>query len=252
MTQLESLLTRGRLLLALCLLVGCSSSNLSDGGAAGASSGGAGGGSAGAPEFMSMCTAARAQLLGSVDAVSSGAVSVVSRTDGTTLYVDATAGGMEGAASNPWVYVSLANASRVAVTDPGSVESVAWDLAFKRSLIYTNSGDGGPGQGGSVFLDKAFADVTRADAASADFVSEAFFDADCKPTVELTGSVATSFSSWYEYDEASHVLTPVAGTWLVRGATGALYKLAFSSYYATPSGGMGSNSGAILLKFEAL
>ncbi len=240
-----------KLLVYVCLLAGCSSSNLSDGAIGGG--GTASGGSAGAPEFVNTCSAARAQLLGSIDAVSSGAVSMLSRdAQGTTLYVDATAGGMSQAAEKPWTYVSLANASRVDVTDVTSLESVAWDLAFKRSLIYTNSGDGGPGQGASLFLDKAYEDVTHADASAAALVGESFFDSDCRPTVDVTGSVYTSFSSWYEYDEASHVLSPVSGTWLIRGAGGALYKLAFSSYYATPSGGMGSTAGAYLLKFEAL
>ena len=236
----------------LCLLglgaflVACSSSPLaSDAGGAGAG---------GAAQFTSMCTAARATALGANDSVSSGAVSVVSNSAGvTTLYVDATAGGMTDAAMNPWIFVSLDSGSKVAVTDLSSVDSTAWDLALKRAQIYTNSGDGGPGSGGAMLLDKAFDDVTRADAADATFVPETFFDGDCNPNIEMaTGALYTSFVDWYAYDEGTHVLTPAAGSYVVRGATGKLYKLVFENYYATPTGAMGSASAEYLMKYEAL
>ena len=242
--------------LGVCFLVACSSSPLaSDLGGAGAggavNSGSAGSaGSAGA----SMCTAARATALGAVDSVSTGAVSVVSSSAGvTTLYVDATAGGMTDAATNPWTFVSLDSGSKVEVTDLSSVESTAWDLALKRSQIYTNSGDGGPGRGGAVLLDNAFDAVTSADADGVVFTPEKFFDGDCNPNVEmLTGALYTSFVDWYAYDENTHVLTPSAGTYLVHGGTGKLYELAFENYYATPSGGTGNVSAAYLLKYKAL
>jgi hypothetical protein len=71
--------------------------------------------------------------------------------------------------------------------------------------------------------------------------------------VELTtGALYTTFIDWYSYDEATHVLTPGPGTYLVHGGTGKLYKLAFESYYATETGGMGMTGGAYLIKFEAL
>ena len=236
------------LILGACFLVACGSSPL------GASTdSAAGAGSGGTPVFVDMCSAARAQLIGAVDTVSSGEVTVLSVSGGvTTLYVNATAGGSNGAVSNPWTFISLDKASKVEVSDVSALRSKAWDLAFKRALIYGNDGDGGPGNAGGALLDKAFADVTRADATGVDFVDERFFDADCNPNVDLTGQVYTSFADWYEYDTATHVLTPAPGTLLVRGATGKLFKLQVQTYYATPSGGMGTAGGAYLLKLEAL
>jgi hypothetical protein len=179
---------------------------------------------------------------------------VLSTTAGvSTLYVNATAGGMTDAPNNPWTFVSFADGSKVEVTDLTSIESTAWDLAFKRAQIYTNSGDGGPGAGGAVLLDKAFDTVTSADASDAAFSTETFFDADCTPNVELTtGALYTTFVDWYSYDEATHELTPAPGTYLVHGGTGKLYKVGFESYYATETGGMGTASGAYLIKFKAL
>ncbi|HEY0468268.1 MAG TPA: HmuY family protein, partial [Polyangiaceae bacterium] len=199
------------------------------------------------------CSAAREQLLGAIDSVSNGEVSVVS-TDAevTTIYVGATAGGTAAAASNPWIFISLEHAARVPVTDVSSTRSSAWDLALKRPLLYTNSGDGGPGQGGAVLLDKPFEDVTADDASEAEFSTEKFFDADCNPIVDVTGAVATSFSSWYDYDAETHLLSPHAGTWLVHGAAGKLFKLRVENYYGTPEGGSGMAGGAYLIDVAAL
>jgi HmuY protein len=246
--------------LGLCGLLGCSSSPLTSdnrgAGASGAGSLGAAGnpGSAGSGHFSSTCTAARATALGANDQVSTGHVSVLSTTAGvTTLYIDATAGGMTDAPMNPWTFVELDGGTKVEVTDLTSIESTGWDLALKRAQIYTNSGDGGPGEGGAALIEKDFDQVTRTDAADAAFFTEMFFDADCTPNVELTtGAVYTTFIDWYSYDDATHVLTPAPGTYLVHGGTGKLYKLAFESYYATETGGMGRASGAYLVKFKAL
>ncbi|MET0792778.1 MAG: HmuY family protein [Polyangiaceae bacterium] len=236
-------------LLGAWFLVGCGSDPLpSDAGAAGA----AGSGNPG--QFTSMCSAARATALGANDIVSTGHVTVLSSSAGvTTLYVDASAGGVTAAASNPWTFISLADGSKIEVTDLSSVESTAWDLALKRAQIYSNSGDGGPGEGSAALIDKDFDQVTSADAADASFSSESFFDSECTPNVQAsTGALYTSFIDWYAYDEATHVLTPASGTYLVHGGTGKLYKLAFENYYATETGGTGMTGGAYLLKFKAL
>ncbi len=228
------------------------------GGTAGSADAGADGlgmaGSAGeGGEDASSCSAARAQLLGAIDTVSTGDVSVVSTTSGiVTLYVGATAGGTAAAVMNPWIFVSLSDSSRVAVSDLSSIESSAWDLALKPPLLYTNGGEGGPGQGAAVLIAKDFDTVTAADAAQATFASEKFFDAECNPILDLTGAAATSFSAWYDYDSNTHALSPHPGTWLVHGATGKLFKLRIKTYYGTPEGGTGMAGGAYLLEVGAL
>ena len=202
---------------------------------------------------MDSCSAARAQQFGALETVSAGKVQLIEDRAGVkTLYVDATAGGQNGTTTHPWVFVSLSSATKVEVNDLTSLESVDWDLAFKRALVYGNGGEGGPGDSASAFVAKDFASVTSADAAGVEFLSEEFFDEECNPIVDLTGAASTSFSTWYNYDAETHVLSPVNGTWLVRGATGKLFKLRFKSYYATPSGGMGSAAGAYLLEIGAL
>ncbi|HYQ28496.1 MAG TPA: HmuY family protein [Polyangiaceae bacterium] len=247
------------LMVLACLLVACSSSPLDSAAAGGAGGGSAdaaaagAGASAGSPAFVDSCSAARAQLLGAIATVSSASVKVLSDSAGVkTLYVDASAGGRDAAATHPWTFIALGTATKAAVNDVTSLESLGWDLAFKRAQVYVNGGEGGPGVGASAFLAKDFADVTRADVTDAQFASEKFFDDDCNPYVDLTGAASTSLSAWYNYDQATNILTPVSGTWLVRGATGTYFKLRFESYYATPSGGEGNASGAYLLQIAGL
>jgi hypothetical protein len=234
----------------LLCVTGCGSDDSGSSANAGApNSGAAGQGGDGA----SSCSAARAQLLGAVDSVSTSDVSVLSTSDGiVTLYVGATAGGTAAAAMNPWIFVSLEDSSKVEVTDLSSLRSTAWDLALKRSILYTNGGDGGPGEGDAVLIDKEFEEVTADDAAEVKFYREKFFDAECNPLVDLTGAAATSFSAWYAYDAETHALSPQPGTWLMHGATGKLFKLRIETYYGTPDGGTGMTGGGYVLEVGAL
>lgn len=200
------------------------------------------------------CTSARAQLVGAIDTVATGNVKVLDQQPSmTTIYVDATAGGPPNSNKNPWTFVSLATGAKVAVTDVSSQSSVAWDLAFKRPVIYTNDGDGGPGKGGAVLIAKDFDAVTAADAAGVTFGTESFLDAECNANTDPTGAVLTTFSTWYDYDESTHILTPADGTWLVHGASGALYKVRLKTYYAAADGGtVDGASGAYVLDVGAL
>ncbi len=170
------------LIASVCVLVACSSSPLtpvpaSDGDIAGNAA--AAGASSGSVLFVDGCSAARVQLLGAIETVSTGAVQELANASGVkTLYVDATAGGQDGVTTHPWTFVALGDAAKAAVDDVTSLQSLAWDLAFKRAEIYTNGGEGRSGHGASAYVDKDFANVTSADLTAADFASEKFFDDD--------------------------------------------------------------------------
>jgi hypothetical protein len=201
------------------------------------------------------CREAAEQLLLPIDSVSTGDVVILSEGSqgAKTIYVDATAGGVQMQAMNPRLYLSLETAKRVDVTDRTAATSAAWDLAIKRPILFTNGGDGGSGQGGAVFLaDRDFASVTTSDVASAMFARESFFEADCTPKLDQTNAVRTTFSDWYDYDPSSNGVSPKAGTWLIRGGSGKVYKFRVISFYATPDGGVGTAGGRYTLEISAL
>ena len=216
--------------------------------------GGASGNDAPGDAIGGACPAEAEALLGPIDAVSMGDVTVLSEIGGVkTLYVDASAGGTAAQATNPRIYLNLATAKRVDVTDKTAMTSTAWDIALKRPILFSNGGDGGSGQGAAAFLaGRDFASVTASDAATATFVRESFFDASCTPKVDQTGAVLTSFDGWYTYDGSNNTLTATAGTWLVKGGTGNVFKVRFISYYATPDGGVGQSGGRFTLEVGPL
>ncbi len=198
------------------------------------------------------CTTAKEALLTPIDSVSPGVVTVLSDTAGVkTLYVDASTGGPGNAGKSPRLYVSLGTAARVDVTDKTAASSTDWDIALRRPILFTNSGDGGPGQGGAKLVDKAFDSVTSADAPST-FEKETFLSETCEPFVDATGAVKTSMTTWYDYEQATMHLTPHAGTWIIKGGSGSLYKVALLSYYANPDGQEGATSARYTLKFAPL
>ncbi|WP_394832477.1 HmuY family protein [Pendulispora rubella] len=199
------------------------------------------------------CTAAKEQLLKPIDSVSTGDVTVYATSGSTqSIYVNASAGGLPSQDQNPRIYIKLPS-SKAAVTDKSAWSSTGWDLALKREVIFTNSGDSGQGQGSAVFLaGKAYEEVTQADAQGKTFASENFFNDDCTPKLDANSKVRTTFSDWYDYNPATHTLAPKAGTWLVKSAAGTLFKLQILSYYSSPDGGVGSAGGHFTLKVEAL
>jgi hypothetical protein len=198
------------------------------------------------------CTAAAQQNLKLIDTVATTNVSILSASGGTRLlFIDASAGGPAGAATHPYIYVNLERAERVAVTDKSAQSSNDWDLALKRQVIFTNSGDGGGGQGGTLEVAKVFDAVTSADAQGS-FTRESFFDSDCNLKTDRINAVVTTFSDWYNYDLQNNTLSPKAITYVVKGGTGKTYKVGVQNYYATPDGGIGAAGALYLVKVAGL
>lgn len=219
-----------------------------DGGA-----GGSGGGDAGTDAPINMCSAAIGMILKPIDSVSTGAVSILATSGAVrTVYVDASAGGFGSSDTHPRTYLDLATATQVAITDKQAPASTAWDLAIKRPVLFTNDGDGGPGAGGTRVVSKAFDQVTAADA-TGKFATESFVDTNCNAKTDAAGDILTTFSNWYDYDQATNVLTPHPNTtYVVRGGTGKLYKIGILTYYGEPDGGTGTVGGYYILQVGAL
>ncbi|HXK20350.1 MAG TPA: HmuY family protein [Polyangiaceae bacterium] len=218
---------------------GGSSANGGDATSGGSSANG--GSQSGVP---SACSSALKQSLSLVDKVSTGAVAVLDETGAErTLYIDATAGGINGQDSNPWVYVSLKSGHAVALTDLDALDSTAWDLGFKRFIVRTNGGDSGPGQGGAIRVALAWDKVDASTLGKQMLPRESWFDADCNLKVDENMELVTTFSGWSMYDEATHVLNAADVVFITAGADGTLYKVGILDYYSTPAGTHGTVAG---------
>lgn len=251
-------------LAALCCGLGCESEPVASDEANAGSGGTANGGSAntaGSPNggsgaepavIPSSCSGALRQALGLVDEVSSATVVTISSGAELVLFVDASAGGLGGQDDFPWVYISLATGEAVALSDLEALESNAWDLAFKRFVVRTNSGDSGPGQGGALRVGLPWDSIDGNTQGDRMLSTESWFDQDCNLTTDDQGELVTTFTGWSEYDQATHVLAPADVVYLVQGAGGARYKLAILDYYANPDGSSGRTAGRYKLRVAAL
>lgn len=188
-----------------------------------------------AGEQRAECTSARKSLLNPVAKASTGEVKVVSNENGVmTIYVDATAGGIDKARSNPRTYIKL-DGTRVDITDEEAFTSSDWDLALKRVDLYTNGGDSGPGQGAGRLVRKDFAAVTAADAEG--IAQERFFSGDCEPNLDEATFVVTSFTGWYDYTESNNIPRAKKGiAFVVKAADGTLHKVGILSNSGNPDG----------------
>ncbi|MEJ5350707.1 MAG: HmuY family protein [Melioribacteraceae bacterium] len=98
-----------------------------------------------------------------------------------------------------------------------------WDIAFNKTIIYTNSGSSGPGKGGAIVLRNVnFEDVTEAPETGYDI------DSASAPAIP-TGSG----KGWYHYSgPPNHLITPIPGVVLViRCGNGKYAKVQILSYY---------------------
>lgn len=228
-------------------LVSCSSEPIDDAEPSGGTSGSSSttGGTGSVDPTPSACSAALRQSLSLVDEVSTAAVSVLSKSgDDRTLYIDASVGGLEGQDTNPWVYIELATGNAVAITDIDALKSKAWDLAFKRSVVRTNSGDSGPGEGGAIRIQLPWDDVDASTLGNKVLPTESWFDAECMLELDASQNLITTFSGWSAYDEVEHVLSAAQDVvFITAAADGALYKVSVLDYFSTPSGAHGTVSG---------
>jgi hypothetical protein len=166
--------------------------------------------------------------------VSTGAVQVTTSGEVTSGTIDATAGGVNNAADNPYVYVDLRSGTKVAVNDLDARTSTAWDIALKRSSLRTNSGDSGTGGRELAAVQAAtLAQVTQAPASG--YASDDFATADCMLDSTAIGEPRSAFGDWYDYDVNTHVVTPKAEVYVLKRNNGSRTAFRIKAYYGDPS-----------------
>ncbi len=118
-----------------------------------------------------------------------------------------------------WVYLDL-DTRAAPEPDPG------WELGFRRFEIIVNGGISGAEGVEVAILDGAEFEALSAAPDDAVWISDAPDGDDEDEDPDL------AFVDWYDYDIATHVLTPKDRVYLVRGTEGVIFKLQISSYYS--------------------
>lgn len=141
---------------------------------------------------------------------------VTRRVDTLTTNVDATA---------DWVYISV-RAGEVAEVTDASTET-HWDLAFNRTLIRTNSGTSGAGEGGAHAPSAGALDGVTA-APTADYSADEMV---VDPVDGMTMvSANAELSNWWTFDGTSSSTVPVDQSYVVKAADGSYAKLKITGY----------------------
>jgi hypothetical protein len=161
---------------------------------------------------------------------STGAVAVTTVAGVTTGTIDATAGGIAGAADNPYIYVDLRNGVKVDVNDLDARTNTTWDIALKRSSMRTNGGDSGQGNRKvSVVAAASLAAVTAAPTAA--YGTDDFTTADCMLEAIPGGEPMSAFGEWYSYDGTTHAVTPKGEVYVIERNNGSHTAFRVVSYY---------------------
>jgi hypothetical protein len=169
--------------------------------------------------------------------VSAGMVNVTTTGNITAGTVDATAGGLMGAADNPYVYLDLKTGQKVAIHDLDARMSTAWDIALKRASLRVNGGDSGTGERKLVAVPAGSLDMVTA-APTTGYRVDDFADAECAPITHPSGEPMSAFGEWYGYDQNTHMVVPKSEVYVIERPDGSHSALRLLSYYGDPANPM--------------
>jgi len=159
-----------------------------------------------------------------------GAVTVTTTAGVTSGTIDGTAGGLPVAADNPYIYVDLLNGTKVAVSDLDARTSTMWDVALKRASLRINGGDSGAGKRQLAVVQATTLDAVTAGPATG-YVTDDFATDDCMLQALEVGEPRTAFGQWYDYDMATHVVTPKAEMYVIERNDGTRTAFHVIEYY---------------------
>ncbi len=169
------------------------------------------------------------------DKISEAEVTTDADGDDFVTFVDASAGGYNQSANNPWVYVKFtpSGAERVDIDDESALESMDWDMALRRFIVRLNGGSSGPScVGAASFLESDYADLDAVPA-GVSFAQDAYYTSDCtivNDSSGLPGSPQVVLAPWWSY--AGCVKTSGVPH-LVQLADGRVIKLVIEQYYGS-------------------
>lgn len=137
---------------------------------------------------------------------------------------------VDATSETDWRYLDLE--SGLAVTPADAFTDPGWDLGFRRFFLITNSGISGSGGAAAVRLPGvAFDSLTMApDDGYVVDATDIEEDNDSGPETAFNGGPDDS-NNWYDYDSATHRLSPRAVTHVVRTVEGHFYKVEVLGYY---------------------
>jgi hypothetical protein len=178
------------------------------------------------------CEDAAYQTLELKSAIAAGDIATTVDGDQFVTHVDATAGGFPATDSYVYARFTTEGLEKVDISDEESLESMEWDIAFRRFIIRVNSGVSGPS---CVSVARTAAatrfDEVRAVPAGLSFHVEEFFTDSCDLIVDGSGlgSPGVVLQNFWTYPGC---VAMTGNVYVVEPRDGAAIKLEVLSYYA--------------------
>jgi len=196
------------------------------------------------------------------DFISSGLVTDSESGGVHTALIDATAGGMSGAPSQPYLYLKFTDDGLVKqqLSDDDALTSMDWHLAAKRYVVMVNSGDFGPSCVGATQVSGELEAVTSAPGGDV-YELEDFFTDGCVYVPDeryASGGFDSPNSVLREWWEFGNCVSTSGQVFVLQLEDGRHVKLVFDAYYESGQddcndlGVMGSGSGMLTMRWAWL
>lgn len=200
------------------------------------SGGGTGGGAFTCVRTPVECSDQAIQQLGLLMNVSSGLITTTADGTGFKSTINATAGGSSPTESYVYARFTETGLEKLPISDITALDSMDWDIAFRRFVIRINSGDSGP----SCVAAQVFAPGTTYDSVTAipasfvpegdDFLTRAPACGFVDDGSGLGTSPRTYLSSFYQY---TGCVSTTGRVYVLRTQLGRHVKLIVNTYYAS-------------------
>lgn len=189
--------------------------------------------------------------------VSDGAVTNTADGDGWITTFDASAGGMNEASNNPWLYLRFTDtgAEAVAIDDETALTSMDWHLSARRFILRLNGGSSGPSCVGAASLPEADYATLAEVPEGLSFRTDDYYTSDCtiiNDSSGLPGSPQVALAPWWSYDGC---VKTTGAPFLIQLESGRVIKLVVDSYYGegqddcNASGSPGSGSAEFSIRW---
>ncbi len=172
--------------------------------------------------------------------VSNGKITVVEENGYKKATIDATAGGMQAARNNPFIYLDMDEGKKVEIDDFQSLRDHRWELAFKRVAIRSNSGDSGTGSVKVGKMEHTTFEAVKSVPKSLYFATDMTLNDQCRLLTDPINQPKTAFhylnkynpsgsGSWYNYQGG---VSPMKGDiYIITGTDkGKTYKMEIMSW----------------------
>jgi hypothetical protein len=136
--------------------------------------------------------------------------------------------------SKNWVYFSFAKGDTIQVSRPDT--STAWDIAFQKVNMKTNSGLSGKGIGGADNSGKigtsGFSQLITVSDTSKFLADDSVMVQDDRGNnIRIIGNSVLTTPIWYNYNLSTNVLTSKGIVYIIKTATGKYAKFLITNFY---------------------